>query len=29
LIPPCQGKSACLMIVAFDRTYDIYRGTGS
>ena len=22
----CQGKSACLMIVAFDRAYDIYWG---
>jgi quercetin dioxygenase-like cupin family protein len=25
----CQGKSACLMIVAFDRAYDIYWGKGS
>ena len=24
----CQGKSACLMIVAFDRAYDIYWGKG-
>jgi hypothetical protein len=24
----CQGKSACLMIVSFDRAYDIYWGKG-
>jgi quercetin dioxygenase-like cupin family protein len=24
----CQGRSACLMIVAFDRAYDIYWGKG-
>jgi Cupin domain len=24
----CQGKSECLMIVAFDRAYDIYWGKG-
>jgi quercetin dioxygenase-like cupin family protein len=24
----CQGKFACLMIVAFDRAYDIYWGKG-
>ena len=24
----CQGKSACLMIVAFDRAYDIHWGKG-
>src|SRR6266571_8896638 len=24
----CQGKSACLMMVAFDRTYDIFWGKG-
>jgi quercetin dioxygenase-like cupin family protein len=24
----CQGKSACLMIVAFDRAYDIFWGKG-
>jgi quercetin dioxygenase-like cupin family protein len=24
----CQGKVACLMIVAFDRAYDIYWGKG-
>ena len=25
----CQGKSACLMFVIFDRAYDIYWGKGS
>jgi len=25
----CQGRSACLMVVAFDRAYDIYWGKGS
>jgi quercetin dioxygenase-like cupin family protein len=25
----CQGKSACLMFVTFDRAYDIYWGKGS
>jgi quercetin dioxygenase-like cupin family protein len=25
----CQGKSACLMFVAFDRAYDIFWGKGS
>ena len=24
----CQGKAACLMIVTFDRAYDIYWGKG-
>jgi quercetin dioxygenase-like cupin family protein len=24
----CQGKSACLMVVAFDRAYDIFWGKG-
>jgi quercetin dioxygenase-like cupin family protein len=24
----CQGRSACLMMVAFDRAYDIYWGKG-
>jgi quercetin dioxygenase-like cupin family protein len=24
----CQGKSACVMVVAFDRAYDIYWGKG-
>ena len=24
----CQGKSPCVMIVAFDRAYDIYWGKG-
>ena len=24
----CQGKFACLMVVAFDRAYDIYWGKG-
>jgi hypothetical protein len=24
----CQGKSPCLMFVAFDRAYDIFWGKG-